>query len=363
MKFTANRKHLADALKTAAACVGRNSVIPLLSNALFEAKDGKVTITCTNLEQRITASFAADVATDGITTFPALKLLNLLGILTGDSVSIITNDHVSEITCGTTFAKIAGIDPKDYPEKTQHDPIATFSIDCKELASLFARGAYAVSNNDARKALTGVLFEVSAENISVVSTDGKRLALLEYACAVQTEETKQFIIPAAAIAMMNRFKGDKAEFTFAENYVDVKVGGIDFQSKLIQAKFPNYKAVVPATLPEKVEINAVEFLAKLSIVSAMTSATDQIATFTLDGEKLKMSAGGSEGIIDDSMNINTSSPFTTPVQMNFNPAFLTAAVSACSEGNFTMLFKDGAFPALFEFGNNSKAVIMPIRPK
>lgn len=366
MNFTADRKHLADALKTACACVARNAMLPLLNNALFEAKDGKVTITCLNLEQRVSASFAADITTDGATTLPALKLLNLLGKLTGDSVTVSTdnsNKDVSEITCGTTYMKIAGIEPDDFPGKAETSPIVNFSIDTKDLVLLLAHGGYAVSADDARKVLTGVLFDISAVGINIVSTDGKRLACVDYYCPVEIGTAKQFIIPAAAVAMLNKFKGDKVNLAFSEKYVDVKIGDIDFQSKLIPGAFPNYKAIIPSSMPEKVEINASEFLAKLSLVSAMVTAIDQTVAFSFDGEKLKMSAGGAEGIVTDSMSISTKTAFTAPVLMNFNPAFVTAAVSACGEGTFTMSFKDGANPVIFEFGNNSKAVIMPIRAK
>lgn len=365
MNFTADRKHIADALKMASACVARNTILPLLANVLFEAKDGKVTITCMNMEQRISASFAADITKDGTTTLPALKLLNLLGKLTGDSVTICTNtdNEVSEITCGTTYMKIAGLPATDYPDKPETTALVTFSVDTKDLTTSLAKGGYAVSADDSRKVLTGVLFDIDSNGITIVSTDGKRLACVEYACPVVTETAKQFVIPAAAVTMLGKFKGDKVEFAFSDDYVNAKVGDIDFQSKLIPGSFPNYKAVIPSGMPEKVEINADEFLAKLSLVSAMVTATDQTVAFSFDGEKLKMCAGGAEGIIDDNMSIYTPSPFKNPVGMNFNPAFLTAAVSACAEGTFTVFFKDGVNPVVFEFDSNTKTVIMPIRPK
>lgn len=364
MKFSADRKTFEEALKTASACVPRRAMLPMLSNALFEVENGNVLITCLNLEQRISVSFPADIKAEGKTSLPALKLLNLLSKLTGDMVTVDSNvdNHYSNISCGSTCMSIAGLAPDDYPGKMETKADVFFTIDAKELADLLSRGGYAVSLDDSRKALTGVLFDFDGNGLSIVSTDSKRLAIAEYSGTVATDTPKQFVVPVAAVSMLKKLKGT-VDFDFGENAVTVKAGDVELQSKLIQLPFPNYKRIIPTNLPEKVELNAEEFLQKLALISVMVTAEDSSVNFSFGEEKVKLTAGSADGKIEDEMRIVSRNAFVNPVVHNLNPAFLTAAVSACGEGNFRVSFDAELKPIVFDFANNSKAIVMPINKK
>ena len=134
MKFTAKTKDVANALKQAAYCLGSKAIVPILNNALFEASgDGFVTVTCTDLSQRITASFPAEVEIPETTTLPAKKLLSILNNLTSADITFDTKEnHHTAIICGTTQIDICGLDVADFPDKTEVEPETSIDIETTE---------------------------------------------------------------------------------------------------------------------------------------------------------------------------------------------------------------------------------------
>lgn len=364
MRFTAQTKTVATALKTAAACLSSKGVVPIINNALFEASaDGYVTVTCTDLSQRITASFPAEVEVPAKTTLPAKKLLSILNTLTSDEITFDTKDNSNTvIVCGTTQIDIAGLDAADYPEASKIEPETSFSIETKEFAELVRHGGYAVTSDDGRKVLTGVLLEVDSDGIiAVVSTDGKRLAIAEKQCDVEIEERKRYIIPAAVIATLQKLKGDKIEFNLSQTYMTVKVDDITFSAKLIEGNYPNWRQVIPQKTSNKATINAPVLLAKLAIVSQMVG-DDNVASFVFGADKIEFSTQSNDGSILDSMEIEFQ-PDNKPITLRFNPAFVAAAVANCGDGDFMFRFENELSPCVLEFGDDVKAVVMPIRKK
>ena len=367
MKFTANTKDVANALKKATACLSGKAIVPVLNNALFEASDdGFVMVTCTDLCQRISVSFPAEVEAPAKTTIPAKKLLSILNNLTADEVTFDTkeNNHTA-IVCGTTQIDICGLDTADYPEKTGAETEIAFSIDAKELAELFKCGGYAVNTqDDGRKVLTGVLIEVDSNGIiSVVSTDGKRLAVAENNCAVETEETKKYIVPAAVVALLQKLKGDEIELELCQKYLTARTDDMELQGKLIEGNFPNWRQVFLSGLPNAAVISSAVLLNKIAIISQMLPAEAPLASFVFGVNKVEFKTNNDDGSILDSMEIEFQPPKNEPITLMFNPAFIAAAVANCGGEKFVFNFKDGASPCTLEFENNVKAVIMPIRKK
>lgn len=366
MKFTQEKKVVANALKTASACLTSKPILPLLGNALIEAdaETGIVAITCTNLEQRITASFDANIESPGTTTLPAKKLLQILNKLSSP-VTIETDDsNHATISSGTAKAVVFGLPPEDYPESNAFEPETYCDISATFFARLAEQGGYCVSSDDARKALTGVLVEIDSKGVSVVTTDGKRLALAHLALDIErVEGVKQYIIPAAAMSLISAQKADFLTLKFSEKMLAVCAGDVCIQTKLIEAVFPNYRVIVPQTFKYSVTLDSVALFAKNDLVS-LASKTLGLAKFTFDGGKLTLEADDAGESIVDVLSLGDNNPFfDKPEMLMFNPAYIAAAIKACGDGEFSFRFNDGLSPVVLEFEGDTKAVVMPIRPK
>ena len=365
MKFTAKTKDVANALKQAAYCLGSKAIVPILNNALFEASgDGFVTVTCTDLYQRITASFPAEVEAPAKTTLPAKKLLSILNNLTSADITFDTKDnHHTAIICGTTQIDICGLDVADFPDKTEVEPETSFAIETKEFAELIRHGGYAVSTDDGRKVLTGVLLDVDSNGIiAVISTDGKRLAIAEKITDIQFETRKQYIIPAAVVATLGKLKGDNIKLKLSEKYITAEVEDVTLSGKLVEGNYPNWRQIIPADTKNKAVINSSVLLAKLAIVSQMVG-DDNKACFVFGANKIEFKTQSNDGSILDSMEIEFQPQDDKPIMLMFNPAFIAAAVTNCGDGDFTFCFNNEMSPCLFDFGINVKAIVMPIRNK
>ena len=364
MKFTAKRTDFTKALKAAAACVQKNNMLPILNNALIEADGTQVKITCANLEQRITATVDAEIERGGKTTIPAKKLFSILSKLSADSVIIDTDDRfISTLTCGTVTATIYGLTPEDFIPAPDVEYKTYVSVAPENLAELFTCAGYAVSADDSRKVLQGVLFEIQDGKILAASTDGKRLALAEMLTDMEREEPASYIIPAAAVAVLTHLPGDSIELYFTEKYMNASGGGVEFTTKLIEGAFPNYQHVIPEKCEHYVTIEADVLSAKLGIISEML-CDNGYAMLTISDNKIDFQTGNDTGSIIDSMEIKeTKWHIDPPVDLCFNPAFIVDAIRGGGNGEFTFGFKDGLSPCKLEFAGGAVAVVMPIRKK
>lgn len=364
MKFTQKKNVVADALKTASACLTGKPIVPILNNARIEAntETGIVAVTCTNLENRITASFDAEIESSGTTTLPAKKLLQILNKLSCPVTIETDDDNHATISSGTAKAVIFGLPPADFPEANEFEPETSCDIPAKTFSRLAEQGGYCVCPDESRKALTGVLVEIDSNGVSVVSTDGKRLALAHCALEIErVEGVKQYIVPAAAISLIGSQKADFLTLKFSEKSLDVRAGDVCIQSKLVDAQFPNYRATIPQTFKYSVTLDSLPLFAKNDLVS-LAGKTLGFAVFTFSGNKLTLEADDAGESITDVLTLEDGNPyFDKPEVLRFNPAFIAAAIKACDDEKFVFRFNDGLSPVVFEFGTGAKTVIMPIR--
>ena len=180
MKIKISRETMLKALQRVGNIVNTRNTLPVLSNILFEAADGKLKLTGTDLEIRMETVVDAEVIEAGETTLPAKKMLTLVSKFRGEFIEIESGDNFhSTIKCGTASIMLLGLNPADYPKKDEVKFIRSFSMKQADMAVVIERIAYAASLEDSRKVLQGILFSVRDGKFTAVATDGKRLALCE----------------------------------------------------------------------------------------------------------------------------------------------------------------------------------------
>jgi len=180
MKIKVQKDSFLKSLQKVSNIIGNRTTLPVLANVLMEAADGKLTLTTTDLEIRLTTTLEAEIEEPGRTTLPAKKLVGLVAKFRQDTVSISSNENFhSEVKCGTASIMLLGLNPDDFPTKPEVDVKRTLKMKQAELSAILDRISYAVSAEDSRKVLQGILLSIKESKITAVATDGKRLALVE----------------------------------------------------------------------------------------------------------------------------------------------------------------------------------------
>src|SRR6202007_2048515 len=180
MEIVVSRADLLRELTATQGVVERKTTIPILSNFLLEAEDGRVTITATDLDQSIKTSCSAKVKKPGPCTIPARKLYDYIKLLPDGDISIkLLDNHWVQIRSGRSNTKMVGMARANYPQVPEFPAVSATSISTIALKTLIARTIFAISNEESRYTLNGALLVIKAESLAMVATDGHRLSYVE----------------------------------------------------------------------------------------------------------------------------------------------------------------------------------------
>ena len=249
MQFSLARETLLAVVSKVAPIVGRNSTLPILTQLLMRAEGQTLTLTGTDLEVEVVASCPAEIQASGELAVPARKLLEILKSLP-DGVRIkltATGDRVT-LAAGRSRFVLSSMAATDYPSMEEFKARQTLRVPQSQLADLLERTSFAAAHNDARYYLNGVLLDVRADGLRCVATNGHRLALheipMEGLCG-----TAQALIPRKGVQELGRLlqsNDEPVEMEFGTGFVCVRLGSVQFTTKLIDGRFPDYEAVIPS---------------------------------------------------------------------------------------------------------------------
>lgn len=365
MQVKVNRKVFADALNRVGKCAAKSPVLPYLSNVKIDTMDGHVILTTTDLEQRMNFSIEAEVIHHGSTTLSAKKLLSLANSMSGEFVEMQTDEnHHTTIKSGRTKAKLFGLPPNDFPEDIVFEPVSAAKLSTADIAQVVKAGAYAACPSESRRALQGALFVFADNEVTVVSTDSKRLAKSSVPSPDLFAEPKQYILPVNGINFLQTLNTDNAEIFFSEKHFYCKTGNIMYSCKLLDGNFPNWKMVVPVSFKNTVQIDMENLISAIKTVTVVRDE-QPIISVTISGESIELKSESHEsGIITDSFDIKENNPSLIGMEsltIKLNAQFILEAVIALGgKGKVSFNFNDNMTPLQFAVGE-SFAIIMPVR--
>ncbi len=364
MKFTVNREKFQKALQRVGSIISTRTMLPVLSNVLIRAEDGVVELTSTDLEIRISTRVEAAVEGAGVTTAPARKLISLVSSFSAPEVSfdIDDKDHL-RIRCGTGQFTLLGLPAEGFPEATEFTSLQEVKLKENEFKRMIGAVSYAVSADDARKVLTGTLFSIREGLVTLVATDGKRLAMQEKSPEAAEGGDGQAIIPLKALTEVRRLLENEGSVTvrIGEKQCVFVAGGFELATKLIEGSYPNYRQVIPASFSQSIDVPAAVFLAKLETVSLVLSDSSSYVILQFGGNQLKLQASSSEvGEGSDYLEIAYDGE---PFEISFNPAYLADPLRNCDADVVRMKLNDPLNPVAVENNAGFLYVIMPIRKK
>ena len=364
MKFTVSREKFQKALQRVGSIIGSHSMLPLLSNVLIQAEDGKLKLCTTDLELRLSTEVEAEISESGVTTLPARKLTQLIGSFGAPEVSFDIDDQEhAKICCGTAKFTLHGLPAADFPEAPEFETIRETQFKQNAFKRMIGSISYAVSADDSRKVLTGILMSTQGNILTMVATDGKRLALNERAVEAVDGDDGECIIPLKAANEARRMieGGDFVEIQIGEKMCRFIGKNYTLTTKLIDGNYPNFRQVIPTEFKRVVEVPAEPLLQKIEMVSQVLSESSSYVVLSFTDNNLTIKGSSSEvGEGSDSMSIEYEAD---PIEVSFNPGFLADPLKVVGIPSVTIKMNDPFNQVAIEGSNGFIYVIMPIRKK
>ena len=373
MKFRIRKDHFSNGLQQVLNIVGSRSTMPILNNVLLEAKDGHIALTTTNLDMGIQCQVKADVIEKGKTTLPVRKLATIVRELPKDEVLIETGqNNLAQINSGGSDFKIMGLAADDFPSLPTFENRNVFELSQTDVVSMLKSVSYAQSNDENRYILNGVYFKFEDEKLTLVATDGRRLALTAVDLVKADDNAGSLILPAKTVAELERLmgKGEKVKIAFDDRQAAFEInlddsgdmGIVDhlyLVSKVVEGNYPNYEQVIPKETEHRVKVERELMLDCVNRAALVTSDKSNSIKLKISKNLLEIYAASPEyGESHESMAIAYDGP---EVQVSFNPYFLMEPLKALTKDEIFFEFKDYLSPGVFKTLENFLCVIMPLR--
>ena len=320
MKFKIERSVLLNAIQIVQNVITTKTVLSILSNILIEANPDSIHLTATDLDIGITCSIPVNSQEIGVITLPAKRFSDIIRELPGDEVSITTKkNNLTIIETETCQFKIIGLPSEEFPKLPEFKNKEVIKLEQADLKQMLTLTSFAVSFDETRYVLNGILFKIDKNNLILVATDGKRLAVVERKLKQDTEKDMRMILPIKTIQELNRNLQDEGEVSvvLGENQAMLDLGGVVIVSRLIEGEFPDYQQVVPPVSNTKVVVDRQQFL--LAIKRAALLSTPDYQAVKLEIFKDKMVVSKSTPDVGESREEVSVSYQGKEMVIGFNP--------------------------------------------
>ncbi|MFM1850622.1 MAG: hypothetical protein RIS54_306 [Verrucomicrobiota bacterium] len=372
MKFKINRDHFANGLAQVLNVVGSKATMPILSNVLIEAEKDQISLTTTNLDLGIRCQIKAEVKETGSVTLPVKRLAGIVRELPNIDVTVdATPNHQVKLTSGGSNFRIMGIGKDEFPPLPEFGDEKSFHLEQGELTDMLKSVAYAQSSDETRYILNGVYFNFKDGKLTLVATDGRRLAHMSKEMEVPADTAGAIILPAKTVGELLRLldKGEKVKINFNDRRAAFQIatdkdnsGLIDsiyLYSKVVEGNYPNYQQVIPKETHQRIKLERELFLQCVHRAALVCSEKANSVKIKLTSNLLEITAQSPDfGEAHESMAIGYSGP---ELQVAFNPQFIMDPLRALAKDEIFFELKDEVSPGVFKTLDSFICVIMPVR--
>jgi DNA polymerase-3 subunit beta len=345
MEITVSKFELLQELSATQGVVERKTTIPILSNYLFEASADRLSLTATDLDLSLRTSCNAKVKKEGSCTIPARKLHDYVKLLPDSDITIrLLENHWVSIRCGRSNTKMVGMARSNFPSLPVFPSAGVVNIPAQVLRGMIARTSFAIANEESRYTLNGALMVLKPESITMVATDGHRLAHVE-----RTGEKfegvsgeMKTLIPKKAMdelrSLTDSTEVETVEFAKDESTLFFRIGPRLLTSRQLTGQFPNYEAVLPKDNNKSVSIHGDELGGAISRVAQFADERSRAVRVKLEKGELKLSASSTEtGESEDSIEVDYNGD---PLIVGFNAQYIMEFLKASGAGDVRLELKD-----------------------
>jgi DNA polymerase-3 subunit beta len=367
MNLTISKEQILIGLQAVQNVVGSRTTLPILSNVLLRAEGDRLEFTATDLDVTVACSVEATVKKPGSSTVPVKKLFGIVRELNGSELDLEVDDkNVCVIRSGPSFYKINGLAADEFPPLTKFKEDKKVKLPQETLKSMMRKSSFAISTDESRYVLNGIFISFKDHKMTMVATDGRRLALVDEEAEISEKSQGEFIVPAKAVNELNRLLQDKGEveIKFTDNQAaftlkDDKGSSVLVVTKLIEGNYPNYRQVIPGEAKERIALVRDEFLHALRRAEIMTSEKSNSVKLTFTKNKLEITANSPEvGEAKESLAINYKGK---DLAIAFNPKYVIDPLNALDNDEVFIELIDELSPGVLKINGPFLYVVMPMR--
>ncbi len=338
--------------------------LPILSHILMTARGERVNLAATNLETTIQASFPSQVLEEGEICLPGNKLFQILRELPPSGVSLTTEDTKAAIKCEKSLFHLLGLEAAEFPEIPKLGEGKEFILGREKLKEMIQKTIFAASTDETRQNLNGVYLEIEEKEVKMVTTDGRRLAFIRTSEPSLEVAPIQIIVPLRGLQQLLRVmeKGEKVRVGAGKSQIFFRMENILLISQLVEAKFPNYREVIPKEHKIAIMADRDELLAASKRVALLAEEKSRLLKFKLKENLLSISAISPEtGYAYEELMVVREGE--GDIQIGFNSTYLLDVLKVIDSGKVSLELTDSVSPGVIRPAESKDYiyVIMPIR--
>jgi len=362
MKFKTTRSVFLDALKSVQNVVPAKASAPVIQNVLIEAENGRIEMRTTDIDISVKVSFSCEVIEEGKTTLPVKYLFNVVQkVAEGDIDIEVDSGDNAVILASSAKIRLAGISSSLFPPLPEEDDSFIYTVPSRVLRDMLKKTVYAASQDDTRRNLKSVLMSFKNGKLTLVATDGRRLALVENEVEFPENESVDIVLPLKTATELLRSLSEEGEVKIKvqKTQISFKTGNIQLYSKLISENYPNYSQVIPEETGEKIKIDRQQLIEAVERASVLTLDELHSVKLIFDSNRLViMSASTDIGDAKDEIPVKYCGE---KIEIMFNPNYLLDPLKVIEDDEVTINLNSGHKPAVIKCGVPFIYVLMPLR--
>ncbi|GHT04612.1 DNA polymerase III subunit beta [Endomicrobiia bacterium] len=372
MKVICEKEELMRGIQMVSPVTPSKNTLPALSNILFEAERDKIKLSSTDLEIAVQCYIKGEITEDGGITIPSKRFANIIKELSTDDEIEIKADEINQINIksGKSKFNLMGISKTEYPVIPEPPKNNNFTIKRGIFASMLKKIVFAASRDSQRYVLNGIYFILGDSKLTMVATDGRRLAYAK-TNITQAEVKGKAIVPTKAVndilrLLYSDINSEDMRIGISDNRISAEIDDITLLSTLIEGVFPNYEQVIPKKSDLKIKLNVKNTLTAVKQMALLTdnhlsSDRSSAVKFYFSQDLLKISAS-SAGIGSGETDLEIEYK-NDPAEINFNPDFIKEIFQSIDEYSAIFEFTNSLNPAVIypETDENYLCVVMPMR--
>lgn len=364
MKLSCTQENLASALSLVAPIASKGGTLPILSNILLSANEGVLKISATNLEIGITVLVRGKIIEEGNFTVLGRLFYEYVSLLTSDKVSLSLEGEHLRISSGTQQTKINGQASEEFPVIPSIDGSVQYILDARAFREAASQVLFAVSPNDSRPELAGVLMSFEGKVLTLVGTDSYRLAERKIELSGEAQQKRETIVPLRTMQELTRVLGQaegELVISLSENQILFNVSDTELISRVISGSFPDYKQIIPSKSTTKVSLDKDSIARAIKSASLFCRQGLNHVSFQFSYDKILVSASASqigENTIEVPAKIEGKD-----VDIVFDYRYVLEGLSAMRGGEVTIELEGNSSPCVFKPKDkeNYLYLVMPIK--
>lgn len=348
MKIKTSKDELLSGIQTVLNIVSSKATLPILSNILMETKKDHLKIYATDLDIGISCEIPVEILEEGAITIPAKRVNDIVREMpSGEIIIHVKKNNQVDIEGKNCRFKLLGLPKEEFPKFPEFKDKEIIQIDQKIFKEMLRLTSFAVSHEESRYVLNGVLLEILGDKIRIVATDGRRLAKMEKKLRAPVKKDITVVLPIKAVQEINRNLKEEGSISFVvgANQVLFDIDGILIATRIIEGEFPNYNQVIPKSTSIPVKINTQELLSSIRRANLLATPDFQAIKFEVFSDKMVVSKTTPD--VGESREELAVQYGGSEMVVGFNPHFFIDVLKNISEENVDV-----------EFGGPDKAAVM-----